>query len=259
LAARYGYKQIAWAIRQAIEEGLLAPGSRIPTERQLAAQYGVNRSTITSALAGLRAEGLLVTDGYRGDGTYVAPAPTPIVRDLVAQVRQEWARALTGDISGALFEEATGRDDVQVDVDYAWEPLPGRACHMLHLPPATVGLRRTFDYRVDGQPHQVAHSYLPQPVADAAGLTGPACEQPGVGTLAQLYRAGIVAAATDFVMSARPPTLAEAEHLGLNGRWPVVEHWRLLSTADGPVEVSTSVVRGDQVAYQFRIVLEPPQ
>lgn len=49
------------------------PGSKLPTERQLQAHYGVSRATISRALSTLTAEGLIRT--RQGSGAYVAEEP----------------------------------------------------------------------------------------------------------------------------------------------------------------------------------------
>jgi len=63
------YKQIADYIRKKIGNGEWPVGSRIPSERALAQAFGVNRSTVVTALAELTAEGLLM--GNSGSGTRV--------------------------------------------------------------------------------------------------------------------------------------------------------------------------------------------
>ena len=47
------------AVRQAIVSGRLSPGVRLPPERTLATELGVNRVTLRSALHQLVAEGLI--------------------------------------------------------------------------------------------------------------------------------------------------------------------------------------------------------
>ncbi|MGZ3140730.1 MocR-like pyridoxine biosynthesis transcription factor PdxR [Lentzea chajnantorensis] len=58
------------ALRRAVRDGRLAPGTRLPSSRDLAAQLGVARGTVTSAYAQLVAEGYLTA--RRGSGTTVA-------------------------------------------------------------------------------------------------------------------------------------------------------------------------------------------
>jgi GntR family transcriptional regulator/MocR family aminotransferase len=62
-------------LRDAVREGRLASGTRLPSSRDLAAQLGVARGTITATYAQLVAEGYLVTQ--RGSGTVVAAVDAP--------------------------------------------------------------------------------------------------------------------------------------------------------------------------------------
>ncbi|MCB0977176.1 MAG: PLP-dependent aminotransferase family protein [Acidimicrobiales bacterium] len=62
-------RRLAAALRGLIEGGLLAPGSRLPSERNLAADLAVSRGTVTGALDELRTAGLLRS--RTGQGTEV--------------------------------------------------------------------------------------------------------------------------------------------------------------------------------------------
>jgi DNA-binding FadR family transcriptional regulator len=62
--------QLAWALRGAIESGLLRPGDRLPPLRELAVEVGVNANTLRAAYAKLEADGLIET--RHGSGTYVS-------------------------------------------------------------------------------------------------------------------------------------------------------------------------------------------
>jgi GntR family transcriptional regulator/MocR family aminotransferase len=80
------------ALRRAIRDGQLAPGLRLPSSRDLAAQLGVARGTVTAAYGQLTAEGYLTTK--RGSGTTVAaglatPAPVPPPRPAARQWRYD--------------------------------------------------------------------------------------------------------------------------------------------------------------------------
>lgn len=99
------------ALRQAIRDGRLAAGERLPSSRALAAQLGVARGTVVEAYAQLAAEGYLrsragaVTEVARGPALrppgVAAPIPPHIVADfrlgrpdLSMFPRVEWLRAL---------------------------------------------------------------------------------------------------------------------------------------------------------------------
>ena len=62
------------ALRDALREGRLAPGTRLPATRRLAAELGVSRGTAKAAYDQLVAEGYLTA--RQGSGTEVAVLPT---------------------------------------------------------------------------------------------------------------------------------------------------------------------------------------
>ena len=76
----------------AIRLGLLAPGSRLPSERSLAGQLRISRSTLRLALTTLTQSGHLVSSRGRTGGTFVAEQPPLAERD--AGVLGEEARAV---------------------------------------------------------------------------------------------------------------------------------------------------------------------
>ena len=66
------YARIVSQIEQAIAEGRLAPGDRLPPERELAAEHGVSRMTVRQALQTLESRGLLRRTIGRSGGSFVA-------------------------------------------------------------------------------------------------------------------------------------------------------------------------------------------
>jgi GntR family transcriptional regulator/MocR family aminotransferase len=63
------YRWLYSALRAAILQGQLRPGTRLPSTRDLAAQYRLSRGTVVAAFAQLTAEGYV--DGTVGSGTHV--------------------------------------------------------------------------------------------------------------------------------------------------------------------------------------------
>lgn len=102
--------QLALALSQAIRDGRLPAGSRLPPTRDAARQLGLGRNTVVDAYAELSAEGLLESRGRLG--TFVArqakavlqPAASPprVVRRLSsrsaapAAVSQDWRLGQSG-------------------------------------------------------------------------------------------------------------------------------------------------------------------
>jgi GntR family transcriptional regulator len=72
------YMQIADHIAAQIQHGTLAPGQRLPAERDLADAYGVAYLTIRRATRELRERGLVRS--VHGKGTFVATRE-PFIRD----------------------------------------------------------------------------------------------------------------------------------------------------------------------------------
>jgi GntR family transcriptional repressor for pyruvate dehydrogenase complex len=76
----------------AIRLGVLAPGSRLPPERELAEELGISRSTLRQALTTLMQSGHLVSVRGRTGGTFVAESP-PLVGGA-PKLEPEGARAV---------------------------------------------------------------------------------------------------------------------------------------------------------------------
>ncbi|MGA4840070.1 PLP-dependent aminotransferase family protein [Streptomyces sp. G45] len=68
-------KRLTDALREAVRGGRLAPGTRLPSSRTLAADLGVARNTVADAYADLVAEGWLTA--RQGSGTRVASRDVP--------------------------------------------------------------------------------------------------------------------------------------------------------------------------------------
>ena len=69
------YQQIARAIAASINEGRYGPGDRLPSERELADDFGVSRPTIRDAMIALEFQGLV--EARQGSGVYVNAVAAP--------------------------------------------------------------------------------------------------------------------------------------------------------------------------------------
>ena len=108
-------RELGAALRQAVREGRLAPGTRLPSTRDLARDLRVSRGLVSELYAQLTAEGYLTS--RQGSGTWVAaltrtppppapalphPAPEPVtdfrpgLPDLALFPRAAWSAAHRG-------------------------------------------------------------------------------------------------------------------------------------------------------------------
>lgn len=70
------YRSLADRIRLLILDGVIAPGTRLPAERELAAELGVSRTTIAAAYAALREDGSI--ESVRGSGSIARLGNRPV-------------------------------------------------------------------------------------------------------------------------------------------------------------------------------------
>jgi GntR family transcriptional regulator len=87
------YQQIKEQVRKGIDGGLLEPGDRLPSVRELAAQLLVNPNTVAKAYQELELEGVVAT--VRGRGTFVSESARRASREeRVEMLKQMMERLL---------------------------------------------------------------------------------------------------------------------------------------------------------------------
>ena len=84
--------QVTEILGQRLRDGVYPPGSRIPSESELAADLQVSRTTVRNALAKFAADGLLIRK--QGDGTYVSARALEIDQRYGGQ--WDFARVIEG-------------------------------------------------------------------------------------------------------------------------------------------------------------------
>ena len=107
------YRQVQEQLADAIRAGILAPGSPLPSARQLAVDLSVSIITVKQAYQGLEAGGLVYSQ--QGRGTFVAEtakaaAKAQLRKELAAEMDELVRRAaslnLEADALEAMFEKA---------------------------------------------------------------------------------------------------------------------------------------------------------
>lgn len=240
-----GYRKIADDLRAAIGAGRYEPGQTIPTESEIGATYGVNRTTARRAIALLRAEGLVVPIKRRGtvvrDTTRVT---VPFSRYAAAMQpagqRGPWETAcasqgIDGRTEVVLVEQVQARDDV---------------AERLGLPANATIVHRRRHMWAGPQIAQIQDSWLPFDLVKDTPLAG---EEKIVGGLYRaLEQIGHPAATVDESVQARMPTPTEAELMHLDQGSPVIAIDRLTRDAAGsPLEFLQVIAVGDRVRLVY--------
>ncbi len=159
------YRRIADDLRQRIESGILAPGSRLPTEVALRDSYRVSRNTIRDALKWLLNRGLVET--RHGQGTFVARKYEPFVTTLSGDWQTRNGHG--GGEGQAAREEVRARNRTTrtsaptVGIQLAG----GNVATQLRVPSGTNVVSRHQEHYIDGEPWSLQTSYFPMGLVDA--------------------------------------------------------------------------------------------
>jgi GntR family transcriptional regulator len=245
----FPYRLIVDELRAEIMDGRRPPGSRMPSENELAAQYRTSRPTVRRALAVLKAEGLLSSE--QGRGAFVRPKPH--VRLLVtgASFRKHRALGLPGFNAQALEQ---GQRPEQHIRSVSTIGASAEVAMRLNVDEGSPVVVRRRVFLLEGQPAALCDSYYPANWASGTAIERPERIRGGVYALIEdpegPIRRQIARSVDDLV--ARMPTHEEAVGLGLPPGVPVVRVLRtVFDSDDRPVEVQDSVVAADRHEFRY--------
>lgn len=241
-ADRPAYQQIADELRQQIKSGEHGRGSKLPSETELVARYGVTRVTVRRALALLMNEGL--TESQRGKGVFVRELPP-----VLTQRMNRFSRAARRAGKGALAAEAERlgleweSEELELSVVECWPEL----AELFGEEQAAVKRRLM---RVGGVPTQLADSYMPYSIDQAVGWSRHATAPGGVYGLLEEHGHEITRFREE--LAARAATPEEAVALALPAAAAVVVLDRIAYDQTArPVEYFTSVAAADKHRYVY--------
>lgn len=136
-------EQVRAILRQRIQDGEYVAEGRLPSEEQLAREFGVSRATVRTSLTALTAEGLLIR--RQGDGTYVnreALTSNPI--EVITRIESIWEFT-------HLIEESGRKASIQV-LSCDERLATSYEAQALHLPSEEPVLSLERLFCADGQP-----------------------------------------------------------------------------------------------------------
>lgn len=227
------YYQLRNAVLQQIENGTLAPGDTLPTERELIDRYRVSRITVRQALSSLMADGLLYRQ--RGLGTFVRKSRIEQELSTLTGFSEEMiARGL---VPGArLISAEMAETDSAVAAKMQVEP-GGRIFRLVRLRLA------------NGEPMALDVNYLPAEIGEQ--LLKENLEE----ALYTLFpKMGVELDWADQAIQAAPADELVAQQLGIKKGAPVLLMERVVSATDGRVvEYSRTSYRADRYIYRVRL------
>jgi GntR family transcriptional regulator len=246
MPVRRPWVEIADTLRREVTDA--GPGTPLPSGTQLMARFGVARNTIQNAVDQLRAEGLVFSVSGRG---WFVSERKPVTR--LARNRLSAAERAAG--RGTFMSDArTGGWAPAVTVKTFRQTVPVDVAPLLDVAPGTDVAVRERIMRADAEVVQLATSWIPVDVAEAAHLeqtdTGPG------GMYARVEEAGWTLTHYSELVAARPPRPREAEHLQLPAAYPVLEVTRVAYAGDRAVEVNRMVMSSERYQLVYQIAAE---
>ncbi len=242
---RPAYQQIADRLRADVLAGTLEQGSRLPSETELIDTFGASRGTVRQALAVLRTEGLIEVRHGKGAFVRARPPIRRVAHDRFARRHREQGRA-------AFIAETEEQGlEPQVEVESVGpEELPAWAAPYLGRTTGERVLVRRRRYLADGQPVELATSYLPLDVVENTRITelntGPG------GIYARLEELGYELAEFTEEVSARMPLPDEVRSLELAAGVPVLRVLRRAIDTQGVVlEVCDTIKAADRFVLAY--------
>lgn len=210
--------------------GTLRAGSRLGTEREMAADFGVSRSTLRSALLPLSQAGVLERRAGRNGGTFVR---ADVIERNAAELAGLPARLRTGGHTSFTRVLATDRRPATAAEAHALEITDG----------ADIFTIRRLRF-ADGVPLSVDLACFP------AEHMEDLLEQPLGGSLYELVRVryGLTPAATTETIEVVSASPREAQWLDIAHRRPLLAITRITRERTGrPFEYAYDLFRADRV------------
>jgi GntR family transcriptional regulator len=250
-ASQLPSRRIADAVRELITSGELAPGDKLPSERELARRFGTARNTAREAVRLLTEEALVTA--HHGKGVFVREK-----HRLFRWGNDRYSRKAyreTGLTPFRLEMQRQGKTaDIQaVAIDRITPPLD--VAERLNVSPDEESvLRRLNEYRADDEPVQLVTTYLRWTDAEGTLLLEPKTGPGGIH--GRLEDKGHVMTTGRDEITARMPSHEEARFLQTPAGVPVLD---VLHTSfdqhSEPFEVTRFVHRADKsgLVYNFDI------
>lgn len=227
------YLQVKQILMDGVRGGKFKPGNAIPSERELAEKFELNRLTVRRAVDELVNEGYLVRK--RGSGTYVA--------------QKKESRTLS---TFCGFTDDMSREGYQVTsalLEYELMPADAGVSKWLEVPEGEVCVRLKRLRLINDEPVGIALSYIPY---SRCRLSKEDCINSSLYAAMRLAH-GLVFSEAEQYVSATNATTQEAQLLKIRqGGALVLAEGRTFLETGLPVEYFRNKYRGDQIRFYSR-------
>jgi GntR family transcriptional regulator len=231
------YHQLYTLLSSALAEGVIAPGSALPTETEFMDRFGVSRNTVRRALGQLEKEKRIVR--RRGSGSYARRGPkTESSSHALAEVLHDFRAADMHSSSRLVRVQAS------------------QTPHFIRARDPQFGDRSLLVQRCRSfkdKPFMFSTSYIPEDVG--ARLTRRQLASKVV--LSALEEVGFVARSAEQTTTAVPADAFIARHLGVDVAAALLSIRRLVRDAEGrSIEHQSLMFRPDQCDLRSSVVIE---
>ncbi|MGH8901093.1 MAG: GntR family transcriptional regulator [Egibacteraceae bacterium] len=245
---RPAYQQVADQLRALIYGRELAPGDRLPSERELVERYGLAHGTVRQAIEVLRSEGLVMS--VQGRGSFVRKAPLIHRygnRRYLRSERPPGARPLQAEA------EAQGQAQEQRLLGVGEVAASSEVASRLGVEVGEPVLVRRHLLLVEGTPMQAADSYFPLALVQGTRIAENVRIEGGVHAFLE-DELGLELERFVEELRSRAPTAEETRILQLRPGETIVRLLRTLVAAGGqPVEVSDFTFAGDKHVLIYEV------
>ena len=239
--------RIADDIRAKIQAGEYPSGSQLPTYDELAEQYQCSLAATRRAIDLLRQQGLVIT--LHGKGSFVRERPQARRHGVDRYSRSRWSAGGAAILTAEAAAQGLTAHQVIRSLNEA--PAPEEVAVRLNIDPGTPVWLRSRTTHINDRPNQLADSYYPREVVEAAPKLKEEDTGPG-GGFARLEDAGYRLARIREELATRMPVGPETVMLRLPEGTPVIELIRTTYDTTGqPVEVMLSVIAGDMATFCY--------
>lgn len=251
------YRQLAAALRDAIDDGRLAPDEELPSDGDLATATGMSRESVIKAMALLQADALIVRRA--GAATRVASAPPLRAMDASRYLKALRILKAGGPLPlTSSFTEDHGIDwaDYRVETTVTREPATAEDARRLQIPAGTDLLRRRFVKFDRDRPLQIQRSAMLWSVAGSTPVADPGQQPWPLGTIAELYSLGLEVTRVSEDTDTRLPRDDERRVLNMQTPGPVFDIVRVFWVGERAVEASRVIAAGSRMTLHYEVELD---